>query len=109
MRAWAIWAGALGVVLATLVLLALGAGHATPADSFGLSGYGGVAFAVAALAFATVGALVATRVPGNAIGPVFCLTGATLAIGDFVFQYADRALFISPGGLPAGDAAAWLQ
>jgi hypothetical protein len=109
MKAWAIWAGSLVVVLATLVLLALGAGHATPADSFGLSGYGGVAFAVAALAFATVGALVIARVPGNAIGPIFYVTGAILAVGDFVFQYADRALYISPGGLPAGSTAAWLQ
>jgi hypothetical protein len=109
MRAWAIWGGSLVVVLATLVLLALGAGHATPADSFGLSGYGGVAFAVAALAFATVGALVVARVPGNAIGPIFCVTGAILAVGDFVFQYADRALYISPDRLPGGSIAAWLQ
>jgi hypothetical protein len=104
-----IWGGTLVVVLATQVLLALGAGHPTPADSFGLSGYGGVAFAVAAVAFATVGALVVARVPGNRIGPVFCLMGGILAVGDFMFQYADRALFISPGGLPGGTTAAWLQ
>jgi hypothetical protein len=108
-KAWLIWGGSLVVVLATLVLLALGAGHSTPADSFGLSGFGGVAFAIAALAFASVGALVLARVPGNAIGPVFCLTGAILAVGDFVFQYADRALYITPGELPGGNAAAWLQ
>ena len=108
-KAWLIWGGSLVVVLATMVLLALGAGHATPSDSFGLSGFGGVAFAIAALAFATVGALVVARVPGNPIGPVFCLTGAILAVGDFVFQYADRALYITPGELPGGNAAAWLQ
>ena len=108
-KAWLIWGGSLVVVLATMVLLALGAGHSTPSDSFGLSGFGGVAFAIAALAFATVGALVVARVPGNPIGPVFCLTGAILAVGDFVFQYADRALYITPGELPGGNAAAWLQ
>ncbi|MEA2134545.1 MAG: hypothetical protein QOC68_2454 [Solirubrobacteraceae bacterium] len=109
MKAWLIWGCSLAVVLAALVLLALGAGHSTPADSFGLNGYGGLAFAVASLAFATVGALVVARVPGNPIGPIFCLIGGILGVGDFVFQYADRALFISPGDLPGGAAAAWLQ
>jgi hypothetical protein len=108
MRAWLIWGCTLAVVLAALVLLALGAGHSTPADAFGLNGYGGLAFALASLAFATVGALLVARVPGNAIGPIFCLTGAILGVGDFVFQYADHALFIS-SGLPGGEAAAWLQ
>jgi hypothetical protein len=108
-KAWLIWGGSLVVVLATLVLLALGVGQSTPADSFGLSGYGGVAFAIAALAFATVGALVLARVPGNPIGPVFCLIGAILGVGDLVYQYADRALYISPGELPGGAAAAWFQ
>ena len=109
MRAWAIWGSALGLFLATLVLLALGAGHATTADSFGLSGYGGLAFAVAALAFATVGALVVARVPDNRIGWIFCVTGAIIGVGDLVFQYADQALFISPDRLPGGSIAAWLQ
>jgi hypothetical protein len=109
MKAWLIWGGSVAVVLAALVLIALGAGDSTPADSFGLSGFGGVAFAVAALAFATVGALVVARVPGNRIGPVFCLTGALLGGGNLVFQYADRALYIVPGELPGGAVAAWAQ
>jgi hypothetical protein len=109
MKARLIWGGALGVFLATLVLLALGAGHATEADSFGLSGYGGLAFAVAALAFASVGALVVARVPDNRIGWIFCVTGAIIGVGDLVFQYADQALFISPDRLPGGSIAAWLQ
>jgi hypothetical protein len=109
MKAWLIWGGSVAVVLAALVLIVLGVGESTPADSFGLSGFGGVAFAVAALAFATVGALVVARVPGNRIGPVFCLTGAMLGGGNLVFQYADRALYIVPGELPGGAAAAWAQ
>jgi hypothetical protein len=104
-----IWGACVAFALATLVLLALGVGHPTPASSFGLSGVGGVAFAIASLAFATVGALVVVRVPGNRIGPVFCLTGAILGAGDFVFQYAVHALYISPGALAGGNAAAWLQ
>jgi hypothetical protein len=108
-KAKLIWGGALGVFLATLVLLALGAGHSTEADSFGLSGYGGLAFAVAALAFASVGALVVARVPDNRIGWIFWVTGAIIGVGDLVFQYADQALFISPDRLPGGSIAAWLQ
>src|SRR3954451_4373956 len=95
--------------LGTLLLLVLGAGVSTRADSFGLSGLGGLSFVVASLSFATVGALITTRVPGNPIGPAFLVTGAALSAGDFAFQYADRALFIAPGKLPAGSAAAWLQ
>jgi hypothetical protein len=102
------WAATLAVALATSVLLVLGALHTSPADDFGLSGLGGASFIVASLAFATVGALVRTRVPGNRIGPLFALVGAILGVGDLLFQWADQALFIV-GGLPGGDAAAWLQ
>jgi hypothetical protein len=110
-RRWAtlIWAGSVLVAAGTLVLLALGAGESTPADSFGLSGYGGLSFVVASLAFATVGAMVAVRVPANPIGWIFCLAGFVLAAGDFFFQYADQTLFMSPDGLPGGTLAAWLQ
>jgi hypothetical protein len=97
------------LALGTLLLLVLGAGVSTRADSFGLSGVGGLSFVVASLTFATVGALITTRVPGNPIGPIFLVTGVALGAGDFAFQYADRALFIDPGKLPGGSAAAWLQ
>ena len=96
------------IAIPTLVLLALGAGESTPGDSFGLGGYGGLSFVLASLAFGTVGALVAARVPGNPIGRVFCLMGLTLGIGDLAYQYADQALFVS-SSLPGGEAAAWLQ
>jgi hypothetical protein len=108
-RATLIWAGCLVVAMATLVLLALGAGESTPADSFGLSGYGGLSFVVASLAFAAVGAMVAARVPANPIGWIFCFIGVILGVGDFLFQYADQTLFISPDRLPGGAIAAWSQ
>jgi hypothetical protein len=56
------------LALGTLLLLVLGAGVSTRADSFGLSGVGGLSFVVASLTFARVGALITTRVPGNPIG-----------------------------------------
>ena len=46
--------------------------------------------------------------PGNRIGPLFCLIGALLGVGDLLFQWADQALFISDD-LPGGATAAWLQ
>jgi hypothetical protein len=102
------WLATVAVALATSVLLILGAQHATRADDFGLSGLGGASFVLASLAFATIGALVRTRVPGNRIGPLFCVIGAILGVGDFLFQYADQALFINKT-LPGGATAAWLQ
>ena len=46
--------------------------------------------------------------PGNRIGPIFCAMGAILGVGNLLFQYADVALYISPG-LPGGEGTAWLQ
>ena len=89
-----VWVACIVIAISTLVLLALGAGESTPGDSFGLGGYGGLSFVLASLAFSTVGALVAARVPANPIGRVFCLMGLTLGIGDLTYQYADYALFV---------------
>jgi hypothetical protein len=103
-----VWSACLVLAAPTLVLLGLGVGESTPGDSFGLGGYGGLSFVVAALAFGTVGALVMQRVPANPIGPVFCLMGLTLGMGDLAYQYADQALYGS-SSLPGGDVEAWLQ
>ena len=103
-----VWVACIVIAIPTLVLLALGAGESTPGDSFGLGGYGGLSFVLASLAFGTVGALVAARVPANPIGWVFCLMGLTLGIGDLAYQYADQASS-SSSSLPGGEVAAWLQ
>jgi hypothetical protein len=103
-----VWVACVVIAVATLVLLVLGVGDSTPGDSFGLGGYGGLSFVLASLAFGTVGALVAARVPANPIGRVFSLTGLTLGIGDLAYQYADQALYVTRS-LSGGEAAAWLQ
>jgi hypothetical protein len=109
MTARLVWGACLVLGVATLVLLALGAGVTTHADSFGISGFGGMSFVVASLAFATVGAMVTTRVPGNPIGPLFLVTGVIVGAGDLAFQYADRTVFIAPGAWPGDTFAAWVQ
>jgi hypothetical protein len=103
------WVVCVVATLAALVLLVMGIGRSTPGDDFVIGGWGGVAFAFAALAFGTVGALVAHRLPGNTVGWVFCAIGVAVALGDLGYQYADQALFRAELGLPGGELAAWFQ
>ena len=94
---------------ATLVLLALGAGHETAGDRSTFGSWSGLSFAVASMAFATVGALVITRAPGNATGVLFCVTAVDIGLAALATQWADRALFIADGPAPGATAATWLQ
>jgi hypothetical protein len=103
------WVVSLVVSVPTCLLIILGGAESTPADSFGLTGWGGFAFLLAAIAFGSTGALLAARVPGNAIGWVFCVTGVLLAVGDLAYQYADYVLYVASTSLPGGRTAAWLQ
>jgi len=110
--AWIGWslAGVCTVMaVPTLILMALGVGAFTPGDTFVQGGLGGVAFVLAGLAFSGIGALVVSRLPGNAVGWIVCLIGLLLAVGNLAYQYADRALYGAPGSLPGGETAAWLQ
>ncbi len=68
---WSAFSLCLLAVVAALPLLALGASESTPADDFGLGGFGGLAFLVAALTFAAVGTVVGARVAENPIGWIF--------------------------------------
>ncbi|HUH08117.1 MAG TPA: histidine kinase [Egibacteraceae bacterium] len=59
---------------------------------------------LAAVAYASVGALVAARHPRNPVGWAFCVMGlgfAGTALGE---EYAVRGLLLSPGALPAAEA-----
>ena len=59
--------------------------------------------------FATLGALIVSRRPGNVIGWIFCLTGVTGGFQMFSGEYATIALFSSDAQLPGGAFAAWLS
>ena len=54
-----------------------------------------------------VGALIASRRPGNAIGWLFCGAGLLLAVAGATYGYAAYALVVDPG-LPGAVASAWL-
>jgi hypothetical protein len=104
-----IWGVCVALAVGTVVLLVIGAGEHTPADGSTFDGWGGLSFVIASLAFATVGAMVARRVPENPIGWIFCLTGVALGMADFGNQYAEQMLFVSSDPLPGGRTAALLQ
>ena len=60
------------------------------------------------LTFATVGALIAARHPGNPIGWLCGAFSLVVAVTHAGNQYAQYALVAAPGSLPGGDWAAWL-
>jgi len=91
------------IAVATLVLLVVGPGRVLPSDIF--SGVGGASFLILTMTFASVGALVARRVPENRIGWIFLFTGLAEAVQLLSWQYADVGLRASQP-FPGADAAA---
>ena len=91
------------MLVAALVLLGLN----TSRMAGGRIGLYGIA-AAAAVVYAGVGRLIASRRPGNAIGWLLCLTGLSLAASMLCEQYALRGLAVALGSLPAAQLAGWL-
>jgi hypothetical protein len=102
--AWTSWVAAGLLALGTTVLLAL-AGDATQGETVAFD----IELAVSVLVYATVGLVVASRRPGNAIGWLFCAVAVALALASFCYAYATYALVKAPGSLPAGRIANWLS
>jgi hypothetical protein len=105
--AWSSWALSIGFVLVALLARGL-AGNSLPA-SFTQDGDFGLVLIVIEQAFATVGALVASRQPENPIGWIFCALGLGLNFANFAEVYAVYALFLKPGSLPGGEIMAWVN
>ena len=81
-RAWSIWAVSVAVTATTLGYTAV---HPLPAKLANQAGStaDGVVAVVFIAAFATVGALLAWKRPGNPIGWLLSATGLTYAVGAF--------------------------
>jgi hypothetical protein len=62
---------------------------------------------VVILAYSTVGALVASYRPENAIGWLFLLGAFVWIAGELALEYGVYALVTEPAALPAGALAAW--
>jgi two-component system NarL family sensor kinase len=99
---WSLWAATLALVVGGLLL---GVANRQEAS---LYGYWPESTLIS-LTFATLGALIVSRRPGNVIGWIFCLTGVGGGIQMFSGEYATVALFSSDAQLPGGAFAAWLS
>ena len=104
--AWALWGVCAALILSGLLLGALTPGFLIPPERPGpiLS----TSTALLSLACPTVGALVASRLPANPIGWLFCGTGLLYGARRFAAAYADHALLARPY-LPGGEYAAWVS
>ena len=99
--AWSVCALSLALLVAGIALLHL---QRLPAEGFTppwlLS-----SLAVGFAAYPTVGALVASRRPENAVGWLLCGVGLAITSWMFVNQYSTYAIFMRPDSLQAEVAA----
>jgi hypothetical protein len=100
--AWSLWALSVALAGSGLLLLFLNGSFGDLLDeSLGID-------AVFALAFPTVGAIIASRRPGNAVGWIFCAIGLCGGAEVFTVEYGIYALVTNPGSLPAGVITTWI-
>jgi hypothetical protein len=107
--AWSLWAMCVAL-LGLALLLDFLTGEVMPAGVPGERP--GPAFAVLtgllSLAFPAIGALIASRLPTNPIGWIFCGMGLLYTAGRFTGAYADYAL-VENSAFPGGDYVAWFS
>jgi signal transduction histidine kinase len=60
-------------------------------------------------AYTTVGAILVSRLPRNPVSWLFLAVGASILLGGLGTEYATYALQTSPGSLPFGVTAAWIE
>jgi signal transduction histidine kinase len=102
--AW--WLAGLTVLVLVAALMLVGRN----ADRVGAGRVGSyVLLAVAVLVYAGAGRLIASRLPGNAIGWLLCLIGLSLAGCMLTEQFAVYGLATAPGSLPGARLAGWLS
>src|SRR5829696_7427483 len=65
--------------------------------------------AVLSLTFLTVGAYLAGRRPGNAVGWLLGGWGMVMAFGSLTGAYVDKGVVRDPGSLPGPQWAAWAE
>jgi hypothetical protein len=100
--AWSLWAATLALVAGAL-LLGVANHPETPLYVYWVES------TLINPTFATLGALIVSRRPGNVLGWIFCLTGITGGVQIFSGQYATVAFFSSDARLPGGAVAALLS
>jgi hypothetical protein len=93
-----LWGLTVAVAAAAAVFLVLGPGRALPEDLLG--GISGAAWLTLALAFATVGALIVSRLPGHRVGWLFAGLGLLIALNELSYSYATWGLYAQRGEVP---------
>jgi hypothetical protein len=100
------------LLLITLALLAfmlrLGLTR-QPIDGVTDFGATDVTFILSFVAFAPMGAVIASRRPENPIGWLACGIGLLNVVSAAAYEYAAHALLVDPGSLPGGGLASWLS
>jgi hypothetical protein len=97
------WLASIGLAVIGLVLLGLTWSTPVP-GAWGIRGF----LIMLAPVAATVGAVVAARVPRNPVGWLLLTTGLLAAVQSAAEQYAVYGILASPGTVPAPEVAAWL-
>ena len=100
--AWFMWALSVAFAMGGLLFLMLNGSFEHLLDeSLGVD-------LATAVAFPTVGAIIASRQSGNAVGWIFCAIGLGGGASIFFSEYGIYALVTNPGSLPAGVIATWI-
>jgi hypothetical protein len=106
--AWALWATSL--VLVALMFTFYLLGLEIPLENRDRPPLAFIpVMALMVLAFSTVGALVASRRPENAVGWIFCGVALASGIGFDGQFYAEYALVAEGGSVPGGEFGAWVS
>ncbi len=105
--AWSVWGAALGFVLVGVLFGILAFSAALPDGRqpmlIPIMIQGGLV-----VLYGTLGALIASRRPGNPIGWIFCAMAAALGLLSAAYGYADYALYATDDTLPGAKLTAWL-
>jgi len=106
---WAIWAITLVLDVVGVSLLVANQATPVPVSPIGYHGFWSfLSLAFTTFAYASVGALVASRCPGNAIGWIFCGVGLLASAELLGSQYAIYGLLTEPGSVPRPELGAWV-
>ena len=100
---------ALWLVLEGLGLALLSLTHSIPPSDSGNSTPENVIDSIAAATYASVGLVLASRRPKNAIGWGFLAVSLSLAVVLITERFAEYALLVNPGSLRGGGVAAALR
>jgi signal transduction histidine kinase len=103
--AWGLAGASVALTAIALTLAYLGRSAPPERNSLTLAGVSQLLVAVGA---AVIGALIASRHPGNRIGWLALAGGVTLLLSECCQGYGVRALIVAPGSLPAGHLVMWL-